>query len=82
VVDVWSRGDAVAVGRGDLGLVVVNAGDEPLATVLVTHLPDGDYCDVLTDTSDDCAATRVEDGRVSVDVPAQSARAWHVGRTG
>lgn len=82
VVDVWSRGDAVAVGRGDRGLVVVNAGDEPLTTVLVTRLPDGDYCDVLTDTPDDCAATRVEDGRVSVDVPAQTAQAWHVGRTG
>ncbi|QHT56112.1 hypothetical protein GXP71_08495 [Cellulomonas sp. H30R-01] len=75
------QGDAVALGRGDRGLVVVNAGDGPLEAALVTRLADGDYCDVLTDTPDDCAATRVEHGQMTVDVPPRTARAWLVGRT-
>lgn len=61
---------------------MVNAGDEPLRTALVTRLPDGDYCDVLTGSPEDCTVTRVVDGRATVDVPPSTARAWHVGRTG
>ncbi|GCD21148.1 alpha amylase C-terminal domain-containing protein [Cellulomonas algicola] len=68
--------------RSRLGFVVVDAGDEPLRTELVTSFPDGDYCDVLTGTTDDCARTRVVDGRTTVDVPPHAAQAWHVGRTG
>ncbi len=80
LVDVWSQGDAVALGRGERGLVVVNAGDEVLRTTLATHLPDGEYCDVLAPEPDGCAVARVDDGRVTVEVPAGGASAWHVGR--
>ena len=74
-VDEWSEGDAVAFGRGDRGFVVVNAGDDELRTDLATNLPDGDYCDVLS--TDDCAASTVRDGTVSVTVPPRTAQAWH-----
>lgn len=75
LVDVWSRGDALALGRGERGFLVVNAGDEELRTTLTTSLPDGRYCDVL---ADGCAGTVVRDGRVDVVVPPRSAAAWDV----
>ncbi|MBO3101223.1 alpha-amylase [Cellulomonas fengjieae] len=83
MVDAWSDGDAVAVGRGERGLVVVNLGDEPLDTTLSTSLPDGRYCDVLglpVAAGEACpgAAIRVEDGSVAVVVPPLSAQAFHV----
>ena len=75
-VDVWSEGRAVALGRGERGFVVVNAGDDELRTELVTSLPDGDYCDVLS--TDDCAVSTVRDGTITVAVPPRSAQAWDV----
>jgi alpha-amylase len=75
-VDGWSEGDAVAFGRGDRGFVVVNAGDEELRTTLATSLPDGEYCDVLS--TDDCAASAVRDGTITIVVPPRSAQAWDV----
>ncbi len=75
-VDVWSQGDAVALGRGERGFVVVNAGDDELRTELPTSLPDGAYCDVLS--TDPCATTTVHDGSVTVTVPARTAQAWDV----
>ncbi len=80
VVDTWSQGDAVALGRGQRGFVVVNLGDDELRTTLATRLPDGEYCDVLAGAGT-CAPTRVRDGRVDVVVPARSAVAWDVSRT-
>jgi len=80
VVDTWDQGDAVALGRGRRGFVVVNLGDAELRATLTTSLPDGVYCDVLTG-GDACAETRVRDGRLEVVVPAGGASAWHVGRT-
>jgi len=83
MVDTWSDGDAVAVGRGELGLVVVNLGEEPLAATLDTSLPDGRYCDVLGQpvmSGEPCpgAEVRVQDGAVEVRVPALTAHAFHV----
>ena len=75
-VDEWSEGDAVAFGRGERGFVVVNAGDDELRADLSTSLPDGDYCDVLS--TDDCAASTVQDGTITVTVPPRSAQAWDV----
>ncbi|RHA37603.1 alpha-amylase [Cellulomonas rhizosphaerae] len=75
VVDTWSQGEAVALGRGQRGFVVVNAGDDALTTTLATSLADGDYCDVL---AAGCAEAKVEDGRISVTVPARSAQAFDV----
>lgn len=85
VADTWSEGDAVALGRGALGFVVVNNGDTPVTTSLATHLPDGTYCDVLAVGSSPsggrCAgpSARVAKGRIAVQVPAHSAQAWDVG---
>jgi alpha-amylase len=80
VVDTWSEGDAVALGRGQRGFVVVNLGGDALTTTLTTSLPDGDYCDVLTG-SDECAPTTVRDGRIPVVVPPGTASAWDVAHT-
>jgi len=77
VVDTWSQGDAVALGRGRRAFVVVNAGDDELVTTLSTSLPDGGYCDVLAG-QEDCLATEVSDGRLNVTVPPRSAQAWDV----
>ncbi|WP_426592479.1 alpha-amylase [Cellulomonas sp. McL0617] len=77
-VDEWSQGDALALGRGDRGLVVVNAGDHELRTELTTSLPDGAYCDVLS--TKDCAPSTVKNGKLTVTVPAASAQAWDVAR--
>lgn len=75
-VDVWSEGRAVALGRGERGFVVINAGGDELRTELTTSLPDGDYCDVLS--TQGCAASTVEDGKVAVVVPPGTAQAWDV----
>jgi alpha-amylase len=75
-VDVWSEGDAVALGRGERGFVVVNVGDDELRAQLATSLPDGEYCDVLVPGS--CDATTVHDGTIDVTVPPRTAQAWHV----
>ncbi|WP_029287997.1 alpha-amylase family protein [Cellulomonas sp. HZM] len=75
VVDTWSDGDAVAFGRGERGLVVVNAGDQALTTTLHTSLADASYCDVLASS---CTATKVSDGQVTVTVPAHGAAAFDV----
>ncbi|MBT0994771.1 alpha-amylase family protein [Cellulomonas sp. DKR-3] len=80
VRDTWSEGDAVALGRGQRGFVVVNLGDETLTTTLPTSLPEGDYCDVLS-AADACARTTVHDGEIEVVVPPGSAAAWDVART-
>ncbi|WP_456845482.1 alpha-amylase [Cellulomonas sp. P5_C6] len=75
-VDEWSDGDAVALGRGERGFVVVNAGDAELRTELATSLPDGDYCDVLS--TQECASSTVKNGKLTVVVPAHAAQAWDV----
>ncbi|GEK19554.1 alpha-amylase [Cellulomonas xylanilytica] len=75
-VDLWSEGDAVAVGRGERGFVVVNLGDDELRAELATSLPDGDYCEVLE--AQGCSRSTVRDGAISVTVPPMSAQAWHV----
>ncbi|MBO9553911.1 alpha-amylase family protein [Cellulomonas sp.] len=75
LVDRWSDGDALALGRGERGLVVVNAGDDELSTTLTTRLPDGRYCDVL---ASGCEEVTVRDGAVEVRVAPHSARAWDV----
>ncbi len=79
VVDAWSEGDALALGRGKRGFVVVNFGDEPLRATLATSLPDGDYCDVLVPSrGDECTASTVRDGHVAVVLQPRSAQAWDV----
>lgn len=82
VQDTWSQGDAVAIGRGDRGFVVVNNGNDPLSTALATALPDGSYCDVLAGPVDAgrCPGTSavVRSGKITVDVPARTAQAWDV----
>ncbi|AEI11782.1 alpha-amylase [Cellulomonas gilvus] len=77
VVDAWSQGDAVALGRGERGFVVVNLGDAELRVTLPTSLPDGGYCDVLT-AGGTCMQSTVRDGAVSVVVPPGAAQAWDV----
>lgn len=87
VTDAWHDDEAVAFGRGERGFVVVNAGDAELRATLTTSLPDGTYCDVLTEgqageqaegQAGECVGTAVEDGRVEVVVPPRGAVAWDV----
>lgn len=69
-------GQVLAFDRGDLGLAAFNGNRTDEKTVeLTTNLPDGTYCDVL---SDDCQV-EVAGGKVSLTVPALGAVALHVG---
>ncbi|SDL08290.1 alpha-amylase [Tessaracoccus oleiagri] len=79
VANQLADGRLLAFDRGALGLAAFNADKSEEATVeLTTGLPDGSYCDVL---SDDCSI-EVADGRVSVTVPPMGAVALHVGAMG
>lgn len=85
VSDTWSQGDAVALGRGALGFVVVNNGDSPLSATIPTRLPSGTYCDVLVGAGAParggrCAGSSatVKAGAITVAVPPRSAQAWDV----
>ncbi|OJV58340.1 MAG: alpha-amlyase [Cellulomonas sp. 73-145] len=84
VADRWSEGDAVALGRGGLGFVVVNNGDSPVATSIPTHLPAGTYCDVLAGgapvSGGRCtgSSATVKGGEIAVQVAPHSAQAWDV----
>jgi alpha-amylase len=83
VSDTWAQGDAVALGRGPLGFVVVNNGDDTLTASMPTQLPDGAYCDVLAGPATEdgaCAgaSATVTAGQIAVVVPAHTAQAWDV----
>jgi alpha-amylase len=82
----WDNGsdDAIAFGRGALGFVVVDAGTKPVRSTLVSDLPQGTYCDVVSGALVDGSCTGAQvvvgaDGGVAVDVLPGTALAIHVG---
>lgn len=81
----WSNGgNQIAFGRGELGYVVINREDSPLAHTFTTQLPAGDYCNVLAappgETSCSAAAAITVDGQgqFNATVAAMDAVALHV----
>lgn len=85
VGNVWREGYAVAWDRGELGLIAVNDSSRPATATLTTNLPDGAYCDAATITEPPGSKDRcedgpylVDDGKVTVDLPAMGAVALHV----
>ncbi|WP_258534763.1 alpha-amylase family protein [Streptomyces sp. PT12] len=70
------QGNVLGFGRGANGFVAINNGTEAVSAEFTTAVPDGTYCNVL----DDCGTeVTVTGGRVSIELPAKSAVAFHVG---
>lgn len=72
---VWD--DAVlSLDRGDKGFIALSAdASENREIDVATNLPDGTYCDAVSDT----CQIAVEDGRVKLTVPSMGAVALHIG---
>ncbi|WP_228081354.1 alpha-amylase [Streptomyces profundus] len=67
--------NVIGFDRG-AGLVAINNSDEQVSVQLGTQLPDGTYCDMLSD----CATeVTVSGGQATVELPAKSAVAVHAG---
>lgn len=71
---VWEN-SVLSLDRGDKGFVALSSDAEEQQIEVATQLPDGNYCDVLSDACD----ITVADGRVKVTVPGGGAVAFHVG---
>lgn len=72
----WDNGNnQIAFNRGSKGFVAINREGGNLSRTFSTFLPDGNYRDVAGDGS--CVS--VQDGQVTLDVPAMQATALHVG---
>ena len=71
---VWEN-SVLSLDRGDKGFVALSSDAEEQQIEVATQLPDGTYCDVLSDACD----ITVADGRVKVTVPGGGAVAFHVG---
>lgn len=85
VENVWREGYAVAFDRGDRGLIAVNSTSTPVTATLTTNLPDGPYCDAASSPAPPGTEGRceegtfvVEDGKVTVEMPAMGAVALHL----
>lgn len=74
---VHENGNAIAFGRGDLGFLVLNNGDDDLEISLPTQLPDGEYVNVYEATREegswDGPTVVVSDGRITTTVGEMSA---------
>lgn len=71
---VWEN-SVLSLDRGDRGFVALSSDAEEQQIEVPTNLPDGNYCDVLSDACD----INVADGHVKVTVPGGGAVAFHVG---
>jgi alpha-amylase len=87
VTDWWDNGaNAIAFSRGDQGFVAINRESQSVSVAVMTGLPAGTYCDVLSGggTGAGCAGTSVvidANGTVQLDLAANSAIAVHTGST-
>ncbi len=71
----WEQ-SVLSLDRGELGLIAISSHSSDETTVeRTTGLPDGTYCDVLTD---DCTI-QVAQGKVTLTVPSMGAVALDVG---
>ena len=83
VTDWWDDGgNQIAFGRGNLGFVVINRADAPLARSFQTQMPEGSYCDVVGGdfSASGCSGPVVAvdaAGMAAVTLPANSALAIH-----
>lgn len=76
----WSNGNnQIAFSRGDLGYVVINHENQELKQTLQTGMPQGLYCDVLSQNCERKIEVRAN-GEAEITVSAQSAAAIHIGR--
>ena len=72
--EVWEN-SVLSLDRGDKGFIAISADDASDQQIDVsTKLPDGTYCDALSEACD----ITVADGRVKVTVPGGGAVAFHV----
>jgi alpha-amylase len=82
----WDNGkNQVGFARGDKGFVVINREDAALSHAFTTGLAAGSYCDVIAGGLKDgaCLGSTVTvdvGGMATIDVPAMSALAIHVGQ--
>lgn len=86
VVTGWwdNGGNAIAFSRGELGFVAINMEGERVDLTVMTGLPPGAYCDILSggSASMGCAGTTVvvdADGLISLRLDAGTAVAVHAG---
>jgi alpha-amylase len=89
VTDWWSNGNnQIAFGRGELGFVIINRSEDPLAKTFQTQLPPGDYCNVIegaltidsTGCTNQASVVSVNlQGELQASVAAMGALAIHVG---
>jgi alpha-amylase len=83
--DWWDNGaNAIAFSRGDRGFVALNLEDTTVAVNVTSSLQPGTYCDALTGgrSGGTCVGRSIvvaADGRVQLDLEAQTAIAIHVG---
>jgi alpha-amylase len=80
----WDNGaNAIAFSRGNLGFVAINRENTRVSGAVLTGLPAGTYCDVLTGgrNGEVCVGTAVivdVAGTVHLDLAANSAIAVHL----
>jgi alpha-amylase len=85
--DWWDNGaNAIAFSRGDKGFVAINRESQSVSVAVITGLPAGTYCDVLSggSTGAGCAGTSVvvtANGTVQLSLSANSAIAIYTGST-
>ena len=85
VTNWWDNGsDQIAFGRGSSGYVVINASEQHLNKTLLTSLPEGRYCNVLTGGLDtkkpQCTGGEIvidDAGQLKLSLPAMQAVAIH-----
>jgi alpha-amylase len=82
----WSNGaNQIAFSRGDRAFIVINHESAALSQTLLTGLPAGDYCDVLSGGKageSACAGSVIvvdAAGNATFDVAAEAAVAIHAG---
>jgi alpha-amylase len=62
----------IAFSRGNLGFVAINGSDHTLSENLATNLPDGIYCNILSERQ--CSETvKVRNGRIHISLEPKSA---------
>ena len=86
VANFWdNKNNQIAFSRGAKGFVVINEESAALSRTFTTGLPPGSYCDVIAGglKAGACQGATVvveSDGTATIDVPALTALAIHVGQ--